>query len=135
MQGRKNHVTGQGRLHRNLGGFAVTDFSNHDNIGILAQDRTQARSEGQLDFGVDLNLTDTVELIFNRVFDGDNVFAAIVEPAQGGIQGGRFPRTGGPGDQKNAMGLKNQLLDLLTQLVPQPHLAQFNDAAALFKQA
>jgi hypothetical protein len=31
----RHHVTGQGRLHRDLGGLEVADLTDHDGVGVL----------------------------------------------------------------------------------------------------
>ena len=51
-------MPGQRGLGCDLRGFEVTDFADHDDIGILAQDGAQQGGEGQADLRFDLNLVD-----------------------------------------------------------------------------
>src|SRR2546430_16779175 len=39
VQGRQNQVPGEARLNRDLRGFEIADFSDHDDVGVLAQNR------------------------------------------------------------------------------------------------
>jgi len=68
MQCRHHQVTGQTRLHGNLCRLQVTNFPDHDHIRILTQNRTQRFCKRHVDFGIDLCLTHTVKIVFNRVF-------------------------------------------------------------------
>jgi hypothetical protein len=102
VQGRKDHVTGQRRLHGDFGGFAVADLADHDDVRVLAQDRAQACGEGQLDLRVDLDLADAGELVFDGILDGDDVLLPVVEPGQGGVEGRGLARAGRTGNQEDA---------------------------------
>ena len=41
VQGGEDQVAGQGGLDRDIGGFAVADFADHDHVRILAHDVAQ----------------------------------------------------------------------------------------------
>ncbi len=43
----KTKMAGERGLNRDFGGFAVADFADHYDVGILAQDRSQTAREGQ----------------------------------------------------------------------------------------
>ena len=79
VDGRKHEVPRQRGLHRDLGCLAVADFADHDDVGILPQDRAQSGCESQPDLGVDLRLPDPVHGIFHRVFHSQDVARAVVE--------------------------------------------------------
>ena len=66
-------MPGQGGLDGDFGGFPVADFTYQNDIRVLADDRPEAAREGEVDFGIDLYLTDAFDLILNGVFDGNNV--------------------------------------------------------------
>ena len=97
-------MAGQRSLHRDLRGFQVADFADHHHIRILAQDRAQTACEGHVDLGVDLGLTDAVDVVFDRVLDRHDVAAAVVEYLQGRVQRGALARAGRPGDQHDSVG-------------------------------
>ncbi len=99
MEGRKDQVTGQRRLDGDLGRLQIPDLSDHDHVGILAQDRPQPVGEGEVDLGVDLDLADPLELVLDGILDGDDVLVGGVDPGQGGVKGGGLAASGGSGDQ------------------------------------
>jgi hypothetical protein len=74
VQGRQYQVAAVGRTDRNLRGFRVANLADHDDIGVLSQDRSKSIGKRQLDFRIDLHLADAVELIFDRILNRDDVF-------------------------------------------------------------
>ena len=105
MQGRKYQVAGERRLHGDLGRFGVTNLTDHDDVGVLAHDRAQPVGEGQADLRFDVNLIDAAELIFHRIFDGNDFFPRIVDFLQCAVKRRRLAAAGRPGNQDHAMGL------------------------------
>jgi hypothetical protein len=45
VDGREHQVAGERRLHRQVGGLAVADLADHDDVRVLAQRRAQPRSQ------------------------------------------------------------------------------------------
>jgi hypothetical protein len=66
MQRRQHEVPGQARLHGDLRGLEVADLADHDDVGVLAQDRAQRAREIEPDPRVDLRLGDPVEVVLDR---------------------------------------------------------------------
>jgi len=66
-------MPGQSRLDGNLGCLRVADFTHHDFIRVMTQDRAQTAGKGQPFFLVDLNLGNALNLIFHRVFDRNDL--------------------------------------------------------------
>ena len=98
-------MAGQRRLDGDLGGLGVADFADHDDVGILAHDRAQAVGEGQTDLRIDMDLVDAAQLILDRIFDGNDFFAGIVDLLQRAVKRCRFAAAGRAGDQNHAMRL------------------------------
>src|ERR1051325_11302717 len=73
VDGCKYQVSGQCRLDGDLGCFRVADFADHDFVGVVTQDGAQTAGEGQSLLFVDRDLGDGADLVFNRVFDGDDL--------------------------------------------------------------
>jgi hypothetical protein len=96
VQGAEHQVTGQSGADGDVGGFAVADFPDHDDIGILAQNVAQGAGEGEADLAVDLGLVDALDLVFDRILDRDDAAAGGIDLADKGGEGGGFPGTGGP---------------------------------------
>ena len=74
-------------------------------VGIVAQDGAQAAGEGEAFFLVDGNLRDAANLVFDRIFDGDDLVFVVLDFVERGVEGGGFAGTGGSGDQHHAVGL------------------------------
>ena len=94
-------MSGHRGFHRDLRGFAVTDFAHHDHVRVLAQDGPQAPRKGQFRPWIDLHLTNAVDRIFDRVFDGHDVAGLVVQMVEGGVKRGRLARSGWSGDQQH----------------------------------
>ncbi len=54
-------------LNRDLGGFQVANLTDKDHVRILPQHGAQRRGEGHAQFGVDRNLHDAVDVVFDGV--------------------------------------------------------------------
>ena len=109
-------MSGDSGLNGDGGGLTVADLADHDDVGVLAQDGAQGVGEGQVSFGVDLNLIDALDIGFHGVLNGDDVDHVAVELVESGVQGGGFTGTGGAGDQHDAVGVAQDAvkgLDLL----------------------
>ncbi|MNE59856.1 hypothetical protein D3C80_1549740 [compost metagenome] len=78
MQGRQHQVPGEAGLHGDLRGFLIADLAEHDHVRVLAQNRPQAAGEGQAGTGVDCGLANAGDGVLHRVFDGEDIAAAIV---------------------------------------------------------
>ena len=102
-------MTRQCGLDRNLGSFRVADFADHDHIGILAHDRAQAVGERKADLWLNLDLIYPAKLIFDRIFDGDNLFPGVVDLLQGSVKGCGLATPRRPGDEHHAMRLGDHL--------------------------
>src|SRR5438034_3437094 len=66
------------RLDRDLGGFAVAHLAHHDDVRVMAQNGAQRRGERQADFGIDGDLRDTVDLVFDGVFHRHDLHPGLV---------------------------------------------------------
>src|SRR5210317_1865379 len=128
-------MASQGRLYCNLGSLAVADLTDHDDVGILAQDRTQTVSEGQVDLRVDLNLADTWQLVLNRIFDRDDILFATVQAGQRRVQSGGFTGTGRSGDQENSVVFVDHPLELVQQSATQANFFKRENVRGFIEQA
>ncbi|MNW16980.1 hypothetical protein D3C71_2160150 [compost metagenome] len=69
MQGGEHQMSGLGCLNRNLSGFSVTDFSDHDDIRVLAQQRAQDAVKIQACPGMNLSLIDPCQRDLDWILD------------------------------------------------------------------
>ena len=63
-----------------------------------------AAGKGHADVGIHLHLVDAVHLIFDRLFDRDDLAIWLVDVIQTRVKRARFAGTSGPGDEQNAVG-------------------------------
>ncbi|MNZ31527.1 hypothetical protein D3C78_488280 [compost metagenome] len=108
VDGGEHQVAGKRRLHGDLRGVRVADLADHDLVRVVTQDRAQAAGEGQALLLVDRDLQHAGELVFHRVFDGDDLVHAVVDLGDHGVQRGGLAAAGGAGDQDHAVGLGGQ---------------------------
>jgi len=92
----QEQVAGLRRLQRNARGFLISNLSHQDNVWVLPQNRSQASREGDARLGIDLDLVYAVELILNRVLDGNDVLRRRLYPIQGRVKRRAFPLPVGP---------------------------------------
>src|SRR6266851_396299 len=104
MNGSENKVAGERGLDSDLRGFLVADFADHDLIGIVTQNGTQAAREGKTLFLVDGDLRDAAKLIFDRIFDGDDFVFVGLDLVNGGVESGGLARTRRAGNQDHSVG-------------------------------
>ena len=125
----KNQVAGERGADGDIGGFAVADFTHHDDVRVLAHDVAQARGEGQADLRVDVDLVDPVHLVLHRIFDGDDLLVGKVDAFERRIERGGFAAAGGPGDQKHAVRQAGEMLHALQHAVVEAQAAQVVEIA------
>ena len=80
----------QRRLHCDLGSLPITHFANHDDVGILAQDRAQRIGKSEIDLRMHLNLVDALQLVFHGIFNGDDLLRTRIKLGKRRIQRRRF---------------------------------------------
>ena len=73
-------MPGEARLDGDLRSLEIADLADHDDVGILAEDRTERARKVELDLRIDLGLTDTVQRELDRILDRHDVQPPAVEP-------------------------------------------------------
>ena len=97
-------MTRQSRLNSDFGREIVTDFTDHDNVRILAHNVAQSFLEGQVYPGIDGALRNPVNDILDGFFSCDNAGFRIIDVVDAAVHSCGFSRSGGPRDQNNAAG-------------------------------
>src|SRR6266567_2412647 len=92
MERREDLVPGKCGLNGRLGGQAIADLPKDNNIRVLSHDMAQGVIEGDVDFGVDGALQDTVDDVFYRLFGRDDTGMHIVQGIDATVQSGGFAR-------------------------------------------
>src|SRR5207237_10582903 len=94
---------GRRRLHRELHGFESADFADHDDVGVLPQDRAQQAGEIEPDLRLYLDLVDAGQLVLDRVFDGYDIARHRVQLQEASVERRRFAAARRPGYQHHAI--------------------------------
>ena len=116
MERGEDKVTGERRLDRDLGGFQITGFPDHDAIWILTKEGPEGAGEGDSCGLVDRNLKDSVDFIFYGILGCQELGVDRVDLVQASVEGGRFSRACGSADDENAVWFFNNLQDVLVDL-------------------
>ena len=103
MQGRENHVAGLGGFNGDVGGFQVTNLTDHNNIRVLTQEGSECGSKRQTLFFIDVDLVDARQVNLGRIFCRRNVHIFRVQNTQAGIERNGFARTCRTGNQHHAV--------------------------------
>ena len=111
VEGGKDEVPGEGRLDGDLCRLQVADLADHDDVGVLADDVAQGAGEGEPDLGLHLDLVDPADLVFHRVFHGDDLLVGRVDPVESPVEGGGLAASRGPRHEQDPVGLVDELLE------------------------
>src|SRR3989338_4256505 len=75
-------------------GLFVAYLTDHDDVGVLTYKATQSVGKGESYFGTHLRLVDAFHLIFNRVFDGGDIYVGRIHEVEQGVERRGFAGTG-----------------------------------------
>lgn len=76
-----------GCLHRDRRTLEIPYFSYHHDIGILSEDSAQSSRIGIIRLVIDLTLDDSWKFVFDRVFEGNNLFIRSIQTLEDRIEG------------------------------------------------
>jgi len=79
VQRGQHQMAGQAGLDGDLRRLGIADLADHDDVRVLPQDGAQGLGEAEVDAGIDLDLADAGEVVFDRVLDRHDVLPAGVE--------------------------------------------------------
>jgi hypothetical protein len=72
MKRREDEMTCHRSLHRDSRRLEITDLTDHDNIGILAEEGFESCGIEIVFFLIDFTLDHSFELVLYRIFEGDD---------------------------------------------------------------
>lgn len=128
-------MTGQRRLHRNLGGLTVANFPDHHHVRVLTQNGAQPAGKGHVHARVNLRLPHPFQLVLNRIFHGQNVAFVAVQRREYGVQRGTFTGTRRAGNEDDPVRAVDQPFQLLQLFINQPQLVDVGLEIAFIEQA
>lgn len=112
VEGGENQVSCESGFDGDLGGFKVADLTDHDDVGVLAEEGAEGGGKVEADVFVLLDLVDAVEVEFDGIFGGGDVGIGFIEFGESGIEGGGFSRTGRARDKDHAVGSVDGFLEV-----------------------
>ena len=107
-------------LNGDLRRFGVADFADHDLVRVVAQDRAQPAGEGQPLLLVYRNLRNAANLVFDRVFDGDDLVFVGLDLVQRGVKRGGLAGAGRAGHQHHAVRFRDVAAEAARSSSPKP---------------
>ena len=96
-------MPGERRLNGDLRRLEIARFTHHDAVRILPQKCAEHSRKSQADRFVHRHLHDAFEIVFDRLFCGEQFRIDRVDLAQTGIKRRRFSGAGRPGHDENAV--------------------------------
>ena len=70
---REHEVTRERRVDRDLERLRVADLADHDDVGVLPEERAQRAREREADLRLHVHLVDALDLVLDRVLGGQDV--------------------------------------------------------------
>src|SRR5215208_1600778 len=122
-------------LFRYLRRLAVPDLADHDHIGVRAQHRPQAASEGEPRLEVHLELVYPGQLVLDRVLDRDDVALGLVDLVERAVERRRLPRACRTGGEHRAVRAPKAGLEERCTLLGHPELVEPDQRGRLVEDA
>jgi hypothetical protein len=79
VQCRQHEVAGQRRLHRDLRRLGVAHLADHNDVGVLPDNRSERVRKGETNFRFHLHLIDSPNVVLYRILDRDDHALGLVE--------------------------------------------------------
>src|SRR6185369_2651426 len=104
--------SGRSCLDGYLSGFVIPDFTDHENVWILTQERAESGGKRVSFRFIHLRLEKSRDLVFDRIFDGDDLYFRFVDAGKNTIESRGLSGTGRPGIQDDPVRFFNSREDL-----------------------
>src|SRR6266849_1716920 len=135
VERRENEMAGECRLNGNLRGFEIAHLADHDDVRIVPKKRAQNVGEGQVDLRLDLDLIDALELILDRLLDGEYLLFRGVEAKQTRIERRRLAASRRAGDEEDALRPVEEIEKDLERVRPEPKDSEILDEVGAVEDA
>src|SRR5215208_2915840 len=108
----KNKVAGERGFDGNFSRFKVADLTHKNDVGILAQERSEGSREVQADLFLHLHLIDTGKVELDRVFRGHDVRLDLVQRLESRVERVCLTTSGWSSHQDHTVRLRDVSLKL-----------------------
>ena len=129
----EHQVSSERGLNGDVRNFAITNFTDQNNVGRLAQHGFQNGRKCETNLFTHLDLIDALEVVLNGILGGDDFFVGTIQHRERGIQRGGFTATSRTRDQENAVGFANDLVERVQHVLFKTQVQQTN-AHAIWTQ-
>src|SRR4030042_1112321 len=109
-------MTCQSRLGSHFSCLFVSDLTDQDNVGVETDNGAQSTGKRYTRLGIDLYLIYTLETVFDRVFNGNNIAAYLVQSVERRIKRCCFTCAGWSAEQQHTIGRHEHSLELFLAL-------------------
>ncbi len=89
-------MAGQCSVDRDFCGFFITNFTDENDIRILAHNGAKSFGKCEICARVDLDLVHAENFVFDRIFNGRNIYLWLIEQLDKSVQRCCFSRSSRP---------------------------------------
>src|SRR5438132_14403869 len=94
-------MSGQARVRRDTRSLEVANLADHNDVRRLTQDRAQPRRKGHADLRIHRHLVDPIHLIFNRLFNRDDLAVWFIDLIEARVKRAHLAASGWASNKKN----------------------------------
>src|SRR6185369_10488131 len=135
MEGRENEVTSESGFDRDFSSFEVANFTDENDVWILAQKRTQRGGKVQTDLFLHLHLVDAGKVELHRIFRSHDVGVDCVQRLERGVQRVCLTASCWTSYQHHPVRLRNVSLELRERLRLKTELGHVEHEVLFVQQA
>src|SRR5215216_6359333 len=135
MEGGEYEVTGERGFNGDFSRFEIANFTDQNNVWILAQKRTESGGEVQADLLFHLHLIDPGKVEFNRILRGHDVGLNRIQRLERGVECVCLTASGWTSNEDHAVRLGNISLELLQRLRLETKLGHVEHEVLFVQQA
>src|SRR2546426_739598 len=100
-----------GHLDGDLRRLEVADLADEDHVRVLPNDVPEPRGEREADLRLHVDLVDALELVLDRVLDGDDLPVGRVDLVERAVERRRLAGARRPGDEQDPVGALDERLE------------------------
>ena len=119
------------RVDRDFGRLAVADFADHDDVGVLTQERAESPRERHADLRLHLHLVDAGHVVFYRVLGRHDADVDLVDFRKERVERRRLAGASGSRHEEDAVRSVDDLADDRVVALVEAEVVHLDEVAAL----